>query len=582
MIHRGLSWDEDGRKRLTLGVFAALILAGFGGVTPGAGSSVDVVVRESEPATTVAEELVRAIGGAVKTQIEVIGGFTATIPAAAFSNLAADPAVAAVTPDIPVALHGRFGEALEASTQNGSMAHVAQTVGAESFWGAGYTGQGVTVALIDSGTVPVTGLTNGTVINGLDISFDSQSDTFRHLDTFGHGTHMAGIIAGRDQTGNQAIRAVDPRYFDGIAPHARILSVKVASYDGAVDVSQVLAAIDWVVQHRDDNGMNVRILNLSFGTTPTQSAVLDPLSHAVEQAWKKGIVVVAAVGNDGNGVAVRNPAVNPYVIAVGAANTQGTLGRLDDTVATFSNCTPSGRSVDLLAPGVSIVSLRSPNGFADLSYPSARVGERFFKGTGTSQSTAVVSGAAALIIQKYPSATPDQVKALLMSGAQRITKGNSRCEGAGLIDLERSMDTPLPIALQNHGSSTGVGTLEGARGTDHLTNDGVTLTGEIDIFGKPFSTVIWAPASAAGSSWSGGTWSGSSWSGSSWSGSSWSGSSWSGSSWSGSSWSGSSWSGSSWSDMSWSGSSWSGSSWSGSSWSGSSWSGSSWSGHHWE
>ena len=136
------------------------------------------------------------------------------------------------------------------------------------------------------------------------------------------------------------------------------------------------------------------------------------------------------------------------------------------------------------------------------------------------------------------------------------------------------LNAPVPSVLtaqQTNASSTGTGSLEASRGTDHLSENGVVLQGEEDIFGQPFDAKTIAALEAAGHSWSGGIWNGSSWSGSSWSGSSWSGSSWSGSSWSGNSWSGSSWSGSSWSGSSWSGSSWSGSSWSGGSWLGASW-----------
>ncbi len=574
---RGLSWDGEGRKR-SFALIAAVITttALFSTAKPAATGTVDVIVRERVATSSEAESLVGRLGGTVRENLALIGGFSATIPASALPVLESSSHVSAVTEDGSITLSGtKFGEAVEASSSDGSMFHVNGVIGSESMWQNGDTGDGVTVALIDSGVVPVKGIDNsGTVINGLDISFESQVDRFRYLDTYGHGTHMAGIITGRDQNG-QAIRN-ESKYFTGVAPHSRLLSVKVASYDGAVDVSQVIAAIDWVVLHRNSNGMNVKVLNLSFGTDTTQSRTLDPLSFAVEQAWKRGLVVVVAAGNDGNGTPVRTPAKNPFVIAVGAANTNGTSDRADDKVASFSNCS-SHRAVDVVAPGVSIVSLRAPGSYADVSYPNAVVASRFFKGTGTSQAAAVVSGAAATILEKFPNATPDQVKNVLRATAKKMPAGTDACQGAGLIDLSAiaSMSS-LPLSIQTFTPSTGLGLLETSRGTDHLTNNGVMLVGETDIFGKPFSTAVWAPLSAAGSSWSGGTWNGSSWSGSSWSGSSWSGSSWSGSSWSGSSWSGSSWSGSSWSGNSWSGSSWSGSSWSGSSWSGSSWSGQRW------
>ncbi len=153
---------------------------------------------------------------------------------------------------------------------------------------------------------------------------------------------------------------------------------------------------------------------------------------------------------------------------------------------------------------------------------------------------------------------------------------NSRQVGAGELRLAPILNAALPTGILPIAPAVGGGSIEQARGSDHLTRDGVVLKGERDIFGKALNAELLAILEAAGNSWSGGTWNGSSWSGSSWSGSSWSGSSWSGSSWSGNSWSGSSWSGSSWSGSSWSGSSWSGSSWSGSSWSGSSWSTAGW------
>jgi serine protease AprX len=219
----------------------------------------------------------------------------------------------------------------------------------------------------------------------------------------------------------------------------------------------------------------------------------------------------------------------------------------------------------------------------DVSHPEGRLGDRYFRGSGTSQAAAILSGAVALVLQKYPNMTPDLVKRYFASNAAKLASFDSQAQGAGEIRLG-AMLTKAPqwsYTGQRFAAATGTGSLERSRGQDHLTRNGVVLTGETDIFGRSFDADAMAQAASSGSSWSDGDWNGSSWSGSSWSGSSWSDSSWSGSSWSGSSWSGSSWSGSSWSGSSWSGNAWTGSSWSGSSWSGSSWSGSSWSGHSW-
>jgi len=154
-----------------------------------------------------------------------------------------------------------------------------------------------------------------------------------------------------------------------------------------------------------------------------------------------------------------------------------------------------------------------------------------------------VSGAVALILQKYPTATPDQVKALLMASGLNIS-GKSQALGGGELNLVAALAGGLPSAgssAQSWPSSTGTGSLELSRGSDHLTLDGVILTGETDIFGQCFDAGSMADLEAAGHSWSGGTWNGSVWTGSSWSGSSWSGHSWSGSSWSGNSWSSAGW-----------------------------------------
>jgi serine protease AprX len=464
----------------------------------------------------------------------------------------------------------------------GSMYWVAQEItGAGEYWNSGYTGEGVDIALIDSGVVPVEGLTaKGKVINGPDLSFESQADNLRYLDTFGHGTHMAGIIAGRDGSAATLQKGLE-NSFVGMAPESRIVNVKVADYQGAVDVSQVIAAINWVVEHRNDNGMNIRVINLSYGTDSLQSPTADPLSYAVEQAWRAGIVVVVASGNDGNSSPLRDPAFNPYVIAVGASDSNMSYSAADDSVPEFSSCGTSARHVDVVAPGKSIVSLRSPGSTADLNYEKARVGDRFFLGSGTSQAAAVVSGAAALIIQQRPDITPDQLKALLMKTAQAIPDAKRICQGAGLIDLKVARDTATPGSTQQHTRANGAGTLEGARGSDHLSVDGVVLKGEQDIFGQKWNAELWAKYAANYMTWDGGDWNGSSWTGTSWSGTSWSGTSWSGTSWSGTSWSDYVWSGTSWSGTSWSGTSWSGTSWSGTSWSGTSWSDDNWLGLSW-
>ena len=180
------------------------------------------------------------------------------------------------------------------------------------------------------------------------------------------------------------------------------------------------------------------------------------------------------------------------------------------------------------------------------------------------------------MLQKFPTATPDQVKALLTSTGYPI-RSIARAIGGGELQLSKTLAKALPAATQTWTPSTGTGLLELSRGSDHLTADGVTLTGEQDIMGAPFVAATMASLEAQAKSWAGGTWNAKSWSGASWSGASWSAATWSGASWSSKSWSSKSWSSKSWSSKSWSAADFSGASWSGCSWSGASWADADWS-----
>jgi serine protease AprX len=454
------------------------------------------------------------------------------------------------------------------TTQPVSMATVADAIGADDLWARGIDGAGVGVALIDSGVVPVDGLSGaGKVVNGPDLSFESQAGDYRYLDTFGHGTHMAGIAVGRDSGS-----------FRGVAPGAHLVSLKVATRDGAADVTQVIAAVDWVVQHRNDPGMNIRVLNLSYGTDSNQDYRVDPLAKAVEEAARHGIVVVISGGNDGTDrPALTNPAIDPYVLAVGAVNLKGTASVLDDVVAPFSSRGSTSRSVDLVAPGVSIISLRDPGSGIDTDHPGAVVQDRFFRGSGTSQAAAVVSGAAALLLDARPDLTPDQVKRLFTTTARPLLLTSARAQGAGRIDVNQASLALKPLfATQTWSRAAGTGSLELARGSAHVADGGVELRGEQDIMASPWDGWRWAPLAAAGTAWTGGSWNGADWTGTCFCATSWAGSSWEGRSWTGRSWTGRSWTDDEWLGRSWTGRSWTGSAWTGRSWTGRSWTGRSW------
>ncbi len=441
----------------------------------------------------------------------------------------------------------------------------------------GLSGGGIGVAVIDTGVNRVGGLEgSSTVIDGPDLSFDALNDNLRHRDLYGHGTHMAAVIAANNSASG-----------DGVAQGAHIVNVKVGAGDGTVDVSQVIAAIDWVVQNRDLNGNNIRVISLAYATDSDRDYRLDPLTHAVQNAWNHGIVVVVAGGNDGRGIGrLGNPALNPYVIAVGNAQQTPSGGW---RVPSSSSTGDGVRNPDVVAPGTHIMSAGVAGSYLVDAHPSAvcetNNGELYLRGTGTSQAAAAVAGAATLLLEQRPDLTPDQVKYLLTSTAVDIGS-RQEVQGHGLVDLAAAVaaPTPGPEATQTHDPTTGLGTMEGARGTFHVGTEGDYLEGEMTAFGGIWDPTTWAAASAAGSSWTdqtyangdnswtGGTWSGATWSGATWSGATWSGATWSGATWSGATWSGATWSGATWSGATWSGATWSGATWSGATWSGSAWS----------
>ena len=323
----------------------------------------------------------------------------------------------------------------DATGDEGSLSNVTKMVGAQTLWAAGYTGKGVDVALIDTGVAPVVGLSDK-IVNGPDLSLDYQYGLAESVDAYGHGTHMAGIIAGRDP-GTTVLS--DPSKFVGVAPDARIVNVKVGAADGSTDVSQVIAGIDWVVQHRNDNGLNIKVLNLSFGTISGQPYTVDPLAFAAEVAWKKGVVVVAAAGNDGLGIKqLADPAYDPRILAVGATDPNNSTQSKNWMPADFTNAGSSKRDADLFAPGLHILSLRDPGSYVDSNYPNSVVGTRFTRGSGTSQAAAVTSGLVADLFQKYPTATPDQIKNALIestiefkTGLRLGSEGSGRSRGNG-------------------------------------------------------------------------------------------------------------------------------------------------------
>jgi serine protease AprX len=529
-----------------------------------AAGPVDAAAR----AARAAGATVVAVQPAVRTVVVDVAGATAPVRQATVARLAAAPAVASLSPDRAMQAMSLGSDAAD---EAGSMDLVADTIGARELWRRGITGAGVGVALLDTGVAPVHGLNSSDkVIVGPDLSFESQSWRTRNLDTYGHGTHMAGIIAGREgpRLGGAAYAATRLRYH-GIAPDATLVSLKLADRYGAVDVSQVIAAIDWVVQHRSDTGVRIRVINLSFGTSSQQAPWEDPLSYAAEVATRYGIVVVAAAGNNGdNGYGLNNPAFNRNVIAVGATSSYGTVTTADDRVAWFSARKGGAawwRSPDVVAPGSGIVSLRVPGSYIADAWPEAAVGTLGMRGSGTSQSAAVVSGAVALLLQQRPWLEPAQVKWLLEETAVPVIEPVKGSSGAGSIDVTAAARTWW-VGESRTSTGRGRGSLEKARGGVHVTDGSVVLGGEQDIFGNDWTSSTARPTASA-SMWS---WDGA-WNGAYWTGpgfarddgpdGTWTGRTWTGRTWTGRTWSGRTWSGRTWSDARWNGSGWTATRW---------------------
>lgn len=421
-----------------------------------------------------------------------------------------------------------------------------------------YDGEGVTVAVIDTGVSRVADL-DDRVSARVDLTPDGDG-----YDRYGHGTHMIGLVAGDGEA--------SAGRWTGVAPGADVVSVKVAGWDGATDVSVVIAAIQWVVSHREEYG--IRVLSLSFGTDASQSYRVDPLDHAVERAWAAGILVVTSAGNRGPEGALSKPAGHPRVLTVGASDVSGTMRVADDTVASFSSRGSTADGVakpDLVAPGITLVSSQAPLSTIDTFRPEARIDGAYFKGTGTSQAAAVVSGVAALLFQADPTLSPDEARAMLM-GTTRGLRGQPGA-GAGQVNAAAA------IAAVEGGSfredpagpsgemGTGAGSIDASRGSHRvfLDSDGdgrpERVNGEMDALGDSFNGVIraatpWIPETWALTPWASVMCIAEGWADSSCGPESWSGMALDAQWWGHRTWSEAGWDQKSWTQKSWTQKSW--------------------------
>src|SRR5712691_1419726 len=270
------------------------------------------------------------------------------------------------------------------------------------------TGQGIGIAVIDSGVASHPDLGNRVIV-----SQNFNPNVNGNDDAYGHGTAVAGIIAGDGTAGlGQYI---------GVAPQANLISLRVNDGTGGAPTSAIMNAILWAVVNRIT--YNIRVINLSLQASVQESYRTSPIDAAVEYAWLKGLVVVVAAGNSGSNSALYAPANDPYVITVGATDDQGTVATTDDKLAGFSSygVTQDGfTKPDFVAPGRHIITTLAPNSSFALNYPSFLVGSQYIQLSGTSVAAPVVSGVAALYIESNPTVRPGQLKGVLLATANRL------------------------------------------------------------------------------------------------------------------------------------------------------------------
>ncbi len=385
--------------------------------TPRRRVEVIVQLRVGASATSATAAVERA-GGDVARRLPIIRGLLATLPAADATRLAERADVRAVSLNAAV-------ESSAAPDPAGLRTSFNQSIRADRAWGMGATGRGVGVAVVDTG-----------IAGGHPDFRVSQTDTRSRViatavtnpeardagDGYGHGTHVAGLIAGNGSNRD----AGDPLHgrYAGVAPDANLISVKVDDGQGNTTLADVIAGLQFVVDFKRE--YNIRVVNLSLRSSVAESHLTDPLDAAVEQAWFAGIVVVAAAGNGGGspGSVGYSPGNDPHVITVGAVDDMGTKDIGDDRLTSWSGRgrTQDGyEKPDVVAPGAQLVSTLSPSSYYAGQCAQCVVDRDYLRIGGTSMAAALVSGEVADLLQSYPAWTPQQVKATLVKRTRAVT-----------------------------------------------------------------------------------------------------------------------------------------------------------------
>ena len=282
-----------------------------------------------------------------------------------------------------------------------------------------------TIAVVDSGVFKTKDL-KSRIKKQVNFSINMHKST----DLYGHGTFVAGIIAGNGNGSNGK--------YIGVAPKAKLVSIRISDDQGMSNESDVISGLQWIFDNKDLK--HIRVVNLSLNSSVEQSYHNSPLCAAVEILWFNGIVVVVSAGNNGT-ANLYPPANDPFVITVGATDDRGTVALSDDVIASFSAYGIAENGLikpELVAPGKNIISLLPDHRNLTISkqHPENRVTSLYFRMSGTSISAPMVSGAAALLLQNDPTLTPDQVKYRLMATANNNWPGyDANKAGAGYLDI---------------------------------------------------------------------------------------------------------------------------------------------------
>ncbi len=303
----------------------------------------------------------------------------------------------------------------------------SKTVSANKLWDLNYTGKNSVVAVLDTGVYPHPDL-EGRIVAFKDF-IGEKKDPY---DDNGHGTHVAGAIASNGSKSNGS--------YVGPAPHAKVVGVKVLNKQGSGSLSGVIEGILWCVENR--RSLNINIMNLSLGYSTRDSYKDDPVCSAIEKAWDAGIVVCVAAGNSGpQSRTINSPGIHPKVITVGALDDKRTVDSNDDSVASFSSRGPTYEDLakpDIIAPGVDIISHRAPNSTTDKQDKESRVGQWYYKMSGTSMATPICAGVVAQILEINPSLKPNDVKRILMQTATPLSGVDKASQGAGVINANNA------------------------------------------------------------------------------------------------------------------------------------------------